>query len=147
MFLIGANLGYYVNLAITTLISPYLHEYNISIIARGKVSVPCMHDLRRTSLSPIEPADKRASRAIAHSIIRPRKNKVFRLGTGRETETVHSRHRVQVRLTNAISGPGTAQPVYKEVRELPFGRSRLMLGRPRKDNEGDEEFILRMTQT
>jgi len=73
-----------------------------------------MHDLRRTSLSPIEPADKRASRAIAHSIIRPRENKVSRLGTG----TVYLRHRTQVRLANAISEPGTAQPVYKEVREL-----------------------------
>lgn len=79
-----------------------------------------MHDLRRTLLSPIEQADKRASRAIAHSIIRPRENKVSRLGTGRETGTVHSRHRVQVRLANAISGSGTAQPVCKEVRELSF---------------------------
>lgn len=76
-----------------------------------------MHDLRRTSLSPIEPADKRASRAIAHSIIRPRENKVSRLGTGRETGTVYSRHRAQVRLANAISGPGTARPVCKVVRE------------------------------
>lgn len=35
MFLIGADLGYYVDLAITTLVSPYLHEYNVSIIARA----------------------------------------------------------------------------------------------------------------
>lgn len=105
-----------------------------------------MHDLRRTSLSPIEPADKRASRAIAHSIIRPRENKVSRLGTGRETGTVYSRHRAQVRLANAISGPGTAQPVCKIVREpSSFGsaRSILLPGRTRKKGMMRKRFVLR----
>lgn len=108
MFLIGADLGYYVDLVVTTLSKPvYLHEYNVSIITRaGEGSRPVhawftMHFIitNRTG------ADKRASRTIAHSIIRPRENKVSRFDTG----TVYSRHRAQVRLVNAISGPGTTQ--------------------------------------
>lgn len=57
-----------VDLVVTTTSEP-ASPSNVSIItAEGeRVSVPRMHDLRRTSLSPIEPADKRA-RALHHSV-------------------------------------------------------------------------------
>ena len=93
----------------------YIHEYNVSIIApTGEGFRACMiYDALHYHQSnrPIN-AHRELLRTL--SFDRGKENKVSRLGTG----TVYLRHRTQVRLANAISEPGTAQPVYKEVREL-----------------------------
>lgn len=74
-----------------------------------------MHDLRRTSLSPIEPADKPAHReTIAHSIIPTDAGKIKDTDSGREecrgkerngTNLRHLEHRWAI----AISGLGTGR--------------------------------------
>lgn len=104
-----------------------------------------MHDLRRTSLSPIEPADKRA---LHHSVGEEVKDAGLSEGK-RNGAFASSRDRCAAAI--AISGPGTARDQFGrkfDERESPPPLARRLLkvtARPNigrgSDDERDNEFV------